>query len=223
MNIQKDNPALSPPGIQGRGIQTYIRNPLLKLLIILVLSIFAFILNVQGQVTALNEKPIADSLRVVSPRDSALRVFNSDSLIEKSMATPDTVLRPGKSTTGAVLASMVVPGLGQIYNESYWKAPLIWGLGYYFVSVYKQQNNLYQQYRRQYAASIDSVNLSGDGNLRGLRDFYQKQRDTFGWYIAIAYIVNLIDAYVDASLYNFEVSPNLQPSSGMRATLTIHF
>ena len=223
MNTSKSNPAITPRGDEERGMQTLIRNPLLRTLFVLVWSFFAFSPTVQGQVTALYDKPIADSLRVVSLRDSALRVFNSDSLIEKTMATPDTVMRPGKSTTTALLASMVVPGLGQIYNESYWKAPIVWGLGYYLVSVYKQQNTLYQQYRREYAVSIDSVNLSGDGNLRGLRDFYLKQRDTFAWYIAIAYIVNLLDAYVDASLYNFEVSPNLQPTNGIRATITIHF
>ena len=55
----------------------------------------------------------------------------------------------------------------------------------------------------------------------GNRNFYHNQRDTFAWYLAIEYVVNLLDAYVDASLYNFEVSPNLQPTTEMRASLRI--
>ncbi len=122
-----------------------------------------------------------------------------------------------------MLASLVVPGAGQIFNGSYWKTPMIWGLGYYFVSIYKQENTLYQKYRKEYSASIDSVNTTGNRSLKDLRDFYHGQRDTFGWYIAITYLINVLDAYVDASLYSFEVSPNLQPSNDLRATLRVRF
>jgi hypothetical protein len=59
-------------------------------------------------------------------------------------------------------------------------------------------------------------NPGGDGRERQLRDFYRRQRDTFGWYMAIAYLVNVLDAYVDASLYGFEVSPNLQPKNDIQ-------
>jgi Family of unknown function (DUF5683) len=169
------------------------------------------------------EQPIATPLRILSLPDSLIRIFNEDSLIAKSVFTSDTVLRKGKSTTVAMLASLVVPGAGQIYNGSYWKTPLIWGLGYYFVSIYKQQNTLYQKYRKEYSASIDSANAAGDPSLRANRDFYHGQRDTFGWYIAFTYLINVLDAYVDASLYSFEVSPNLQPSNDLRATIRIRF
>jgi hypothetical protein len=175
----------------------------------------------QAQVSPHYEQPIATPLRIVSLPDSVIHVFNEDSLIMKTMSNADTVQRPGKSTTVAFVASMIVPGAGQIYNGSYWKAPIIWGVGYYFFSVYNQQNKLYGQYSREYAASIDSNNTRGDLSVRDNRNFYHKQRDTFGWYIAITYVINLIDAYVDASLYNFEVSPNLQPTSELRASVRI--
>lgn len=169
------------------------------------------------------EQPIATPLWILTLPDSLIRIFNEDSLIAKSVFTSDTVLRSGKSTTVALLASLVVPGAGQIYNGSYWKTPMIWGLGYYFVSIYKQENTLYQKYRKEYSASIDSVNTTGNRSLKDLRDFYHGQRDTFGWYIAITYLINVLDAYVDASLYSFEVSPNLQPSNDLRATLRVRF
>jgi len=42
-----------------------------------------------------------------------------------------------------------------------------------------------------------------------LRDFYKDQRDSFGWYFLILYLVNIADAYVDASLSGFDVGTNL--------------
>ena len=143
-------------------------------------------------------------------------LINEDSLIAAATATSDTIVRPGKSTTTAMLSSMVIPGAGQIYNGSYWKAPVIWGTGIYLWSIYRGQNDLYQVHKKAYTASITSQNAAGDGRERQLRDFYHRQRDSFGWYMAIAYIVNVLDAYVDASLYGFEVSPNLQPKNDIQ-------
>jgi hypothetical protein len=141
--------------------------------------------------------------------------LNEDSLITRATATPDTVMRPGKSTTVALLSSMILPGSGQIYNGAYWKAPIVWGAGYYLYSVYRRQNSLYREHRDLYAASIDTTAPNGNGQEKLLRDFYKGQRDTFGWYMAFAYLVTLLDAYVDASLYGFEVSPTLQTTSNI--------
>ena len=175
-----------------------------------------------AQVSPHYEQPIATPLRIVALPDSVVHVFNEDSAAAKMAFSADTVRRPGKSTTVALLASMVIPGAGQIYNGSYWKAPVIWGVGYYFISVYNQQNKLYQQSRVAYTASIDSTHPNGNLSIRdNQRNFYHNQRDSFAWYLAIEYVVNLLDAYVDASLYNFEVSPNLQPTTEMRASLRI--
>ena len=193
----------------------------LKLLGYITLLWFFILPAVRAQVSPRYEQPIATPLRIVSLPDSVIHVFNEDSAVAKMAFNSDTVRRPGKSTTVALLASLVVPGAGQIYNGSYWKAPIIWGVGYYFISVYNQQNKLYQQYRTAYTASIDSASPGGDSNILNNRDFYHKQRDTFAWYLAIEYVINLLDAYVDASLYNFEVSPNLQPTTEMRASLRI--
>ncbi len=195
----------------------------LRPLVYNILLSFFVLTPLHSQQARRYEQPIATPLRILSLPDSLIRIFNEDSLIAKSVFTSDTVLRRGKSTTLALLASLVVPGAGQIYNGSYWKTPMIWGLGYYFVTIYKQENTLYQKYRKEYSASIDSVNATGIRSLKDLRDFYHGQRDTFGWYIAITYLINVLDAYVDASLYSFEVSPNLQPSNDLRATLRVRF
>ncbi|HLP16010.1 MAG TPA: DUF5683 domain-containing protein [Bacteroidota bacterium] len=149
--------------------------------------------------------------------------WNEDSLIAVRMAATDTVMRPKKSATIAMLASLVLPGAGQIYNESYWKAPVIWGFGAYFYSAYRIQDKKYKQYRDAYAATVRPDTLNGQGvtGLQTSRNFYYDDRNKFGWYIAITYVVTLVDAYVDASLFNFEVSPDLQPHGEWKATLHI--
>jgi Family of unknown function (DUF5683) len=169
-------------------------------------------------------QPIATPL-LVGPADSSFQI-REDSLIAQATQTPDTVMRPAKSTTIALLSSMILPGAGQIYNGAYWKPPIIWGFGYYFWSVYHQQDKLFRQHQQLYAESVlaDTVFHVGDANEKSLRDFYQSQKETFGVYLVLTYLVNVVDAYVDASLYNFEVSPNLQPTTkyvGMN--VRIHF
>ena len=159
---------------------------------------------------------VAQGLNRPASAPSKTLLLNEDSLIAAATATNDTIVRPGKSTTIALLSSMALPGAGQIYNGSYWKVPVIWGVGYYFWSVYNNQDKLYRQSKALYTASITATVTSGDLNEKSMRDFYKHQRDTFGWYLAIAYLVNVLDAYVDASLYGFEVSPNLQPKNDIQ-------
>jgi len=117
---------------------------------------------------------------------------------EEETIKNDSVFVPTKSPWTAVLWSAVIPGAGQIYNESYWKAPIIWGvlgwLGYNWV----QNNNSYNEYK-------DLYSQTGDEDYRRLRTFYLDQRDLFTIYIALTYILNLVDAYVDAQLFDFSV------------------
>ncbi|HJY64591.1 MAG TPA: DUF5683 domain-containing protein [Ignavibacteria bacterium] len=110
-----------------------------------------------------------------------------------------------KSPLLAVLLSAVLPGAGQFYNQSYWKIPIIAGLIGYFGYEYIINNNKFKDYRDQYDATITPTNQFGDENLKTLREFYRNQRDDFVWYFIIVYVVNLVDAYVDAHLFDFDV------------------
>src|ERR1035437_6450972 len=62
----------------------------------------------------------------------------------------DTSFVMQKSAWGAVLRSAVIPGLGQIYNQSYWKAPIVWGIGAWLVYNWIQNNKSYKIYRDQF-------------------------------------------------------------------------
>jgi len=101
----------------------------------------------------------------------------------------------------AVLQSAVVPGLGQIYNESYIKAPIIWGTVALLAYGWIYNHDLYTDNRELFLQTSDN-------NYQGLRDFYRDQRDLFTIYIGLVYLLNLVDAYVDAHLYDFNVEEN---------------
>lgn len=128
------------------------------------------------------------NMTIVKPKDPIIKKF-----------------RMRKSPTTAVLLSAVLPGAGQFYNESYWKVPIIGGLVGYFGYEYFRNNNLYKDYRDDYAASQTEINPDGDINLKTLREFYRDQRDDFVWYFLIVYVINMVDAYVDAHLFDFDV------------------
>jgi len=130
------------------------------------------------------------------------------SLFFPSIDTVPTPEHKSKSPRKAMLFSALLPGAGQLYNESYWKVPVVVGFGIYFASQWLHNNRLYGDYRDQYAQSL-LQNPAGNSRLLQIREFYKDQRDTFTWYMAILYFVNVADAYVDASLYDFSVSGDL--------------
>lgn len=123
-----------------------------------------------------------------------------------------------KSPWGAVLRSSVLPGWGQIYNQSYWKAPIIWGAIGWFSYNWVFNNRNYQNYKNLYANSV----LSGQENFlyKRIRDFYRDQRDLFAIYLGLTYLLNMVDAYVDAHLYNFDI---LTSNNEIKLNLQIQF
>lgn len=106
----------------------------------------------------------------------------------------------------AILYSAILPGLGQYYNESYWKIPVVAAFGIYFTYVAIKNNNKFIENRDLYDASITPQNPSGDTRFKNLREFYRDQRDQFILYFGLLYLINIADAYVDAHLFDFDVS-----------------
>lgn len=111
----------------------------------------------------------------------------------------DSTFQMTKSPWGAVARSAVIPGWGQFYNESYWKIPIIWGTAAWFVYNWVDNNNLYKDYKTLYQNSQNEY-------YRRLRNFYRDQRDNFTIYLGLLYLLNLVDAYVDAHLFDFNVN-----------------
>jgi len=111
----------------------------------------------------------------------------------------DTTFVMQKSAWGAVIRSAIFPGWGQVYNESYWKVPIVWGIGGWFIYNYIKNNKDYKNSQNLYLKTIDSQYLSD-------REFYRDQRDLFAMYLVFTYLANLVDAYVDAHLFDFSVT-----------------
>lgn len=148
-----------------------------------------------------------------------LKIYNSsfeniyDSL-KKNIKQDKFVMK--KSPWRAVAYSAVLPGLGQFYNESYWKIPIIAALGGYFAYEIVKNNNEFLKYRDDYANSQTPANPNGDLRYKTLREFYRDQRDQFFLYAGLLYLVNLFDAYVDAHLFDFDVTKSIKITFSFR-------
>ncbi len=110
-----------------------------------------------------------------------------------------------KSPIRASLYSAILPGAGQLYNKKWIKAPIALGLvatGTGFTIYY---NNLYRRYRKAFIAVQEGSpsefsNLTAE-QLAVIQDDYKRKRDYSVALTALAYLLNIVDATVDAHLY----------------------
>jgi len=112
----------------------------------------------------------------------------------------------------ASLYSAILPGLGQAYNEKYWKIPIIYGgavaLGL-AIDFYAER---YSFYRRNLLTQQESgTNELGVSErvLENATNKMRRQRDFFVIMSGLAYMVNIVDAHIDAHLKGFDMSDNL--------------
>lgn len=141
-----------------------------------------------------------------------------------ALEAPDsTASLSTRSPALATILSAVAPGTGQIYAERYWTVPLIWGFGYWFVRNYIQLDRKYDEWSAAYTLTLQQGITAGvgDKNFKRLRDFYHNERDRFAFYLVITYVLNIVDAYVGASLYSFDVSGDLGGGQNVRAEFRI--
>jgi hypothetical protein len=150
-----------------------------------------------------------------SPEGDSLIVESQDTVLLKSYATR---YNPRK----ALLYAAVLPGLGQIYNKKYWKLPLVYGgfiaLGY-AINFYQQG---YTKYKAHLFYNLEN-GLAADGafnpdtgfttsSLRTIVTRYRRERDFMIILTGGMYLLQIIDAHVDAHLKEFDLNPRLQVS-----------
>lgn len=114
----------------------------------------------------------------------------------------------------ALLLAAVLPGSGQIYNRKYWKVPIVYGGFFILTSFALSYNKAYHKYQDQLYGVLETPSIpSPDGyseaQLRTLVDNYRRQRDFFLILDGIFYILQMVDAHVDAHLKEFDLNPNL--------------
>jgi hypothetical protein len=160
------------------------------------------------------------SLRIIFFAFSLLGITfaNAQVQIEEFGQTQDTVkykpidpLAPSK----AAFYSAILPGLGQAYNKKYWKIPIVYGglaVGYYF---YNDNNNFYNEFRAIYKRRLEGYTddkyygIYSDNVLINAQRTYQRNRDISLMVMIGIYVLNIIDANVDAHLIQFNVNENL--------------
>ncbi len=112
----------------------------------------------------------------------------------------------------ASVMSALLPGLGQVYNKKYWKVPIIYGAGAFLAYEISTKNKDYQDYKAQLLNVINgNINPNGysEQQLILLKNQSKKWRDLSIAGVVFLYILNIIDANVDAHLRSFDVSNNL--------------
>jgi hypothetical protein len=133
------------------------------------------------------------------------------------------------SSTRAVIYSAIFPGLGQIYNRKYWKLPIVYGGFMGCIYAISFNSRYYNDYSRAYLDFVDGdpntnsfrnflpygsqiATTNPDwfqGVLKRKKDFYRRNRDLSYIVTAGLYVICMIDAYVDAELFNFDIGQNL--------------
>src|SRR5690625_3633619 len=121
-----------------------------------------------------------------------------------------------KSPVRASLYSAILPGMGQVYNKKYWKVPIVWGLlgtGVGFVLNYDKQ---YKEFRGYYLDKLygneienPTINNMSARQLATIQEERKRTRDYALTLTALVYILNVLDATVDAHLYGMDKDPDL--------------
>lgn len=146
--------------------------------------------------------------------------------VSKGLPTPKKAFIP--SPQRALWLSLVLPGAGQIYNRKYWKLPIVYGgfLGCTYAYLWNQQ--MYMDYSQAYLDIMDSDPSTNsyksmfpptydiDSRLeqfktvfKNRKDRYRRYRDLSAFAFIGVYLLSVVDAYVDAQLSVFDITPDL--------------
>ena len=129
----------------------------------------------------------------------------------------------------AMWLGIVIPGAGQIYNHKYWKLPIIYGGFVGCIYAWRWNGMMYKDYSQAYMDIVDDDpntqsynqflhlgNVINDSNkstwenkFKRRKDFYRRYRDLSIFVLIGVYALSVLDAYVDASLSEFDISDDL--------------
>ena len=133
--------------------------------------------------------------------------------IEKLNKNKPLTLDPRK----AGWKSAILPGLGQYYNRKYWKIPIVWGAIGTGIGFIIWNNNQYIRYKNAFNAQLNGLphefsDITGVDLLMALGNAQERRKRQRDYAIAITlgvYILNIVDAVVDAHLYEGRRDPDL--------------
>ena len=174
----------------------------------------------------------ADSI-AASNRQTMLEMTSAPDIREEpvpadSQQNAVDVKRWVPNPTKATWLALVIPGGGQIYNRKFWKLPIFYGgfagCAYALTWNSKMYNDYADAYRDAVNGNWNSSSITDllppgyTGNishsqltetLRRRKDTYRRYRDLSIFAFAAVYLLSVVDAYVDAELSNFDITPDL--------------
>ena len=175
---------------------------------------------------------VGDSTKLIPvgvvPVDTLAAV--TDTVAKKPDFDPDYVVRDfNPDPNRAVWLSALCPGLGQLYNRRYWKLPIVVGAFMGLAYATDWNNSMLSDYTQGYRDLMDNdpstksyknfypPNTKEDSldktwlqkTFKSRKDFYRRNRDLCIISMVGVYLLAMVDAYVDASLAHFDISPDL--------------
>ena len=179
---------------------------------------------------------VSDSVEVAAPDSTVQAVLMAADSVGVPEVKMKLAFKP--NPTKAVLFALV-PGLGQIYNRKYWKLPIVYGglMGCMYAVTWNNKN--YKDYSTAYFDLMYDVKNNPDNpdkwsnswqdiakkngyepekfitdtrwqdNIKRRKDYFRRYRDLSIIITAGVYAICMIDAYVDAQLFDFDISPDL--------------
>ena len=127
------------------------------------------------------------------------------------------------SPSRAAFYSAILPGMGQIYNKKYWKAPIVWGILGGTTYLYIDNNSIYKRYRTAFKlrkaglqdeftlidATGNSSVLISEAGLESAQKQLRENRDLALLSTVLIYILQIVEASVNAHLLQFNTDDNL--------------
>ena len=184
--------------------------------------------------TDVNVPAIASADSVKMPVDSVFTAQDSSNLAKLNQSLKPVKKKRDWSTwhpeaKRAMWMALVLPGAGQIYNRKYWKLPIIYGGFVGCAYAITWNNQMYHDYSQAYldimdddpntqsynqflhlGATIDASNIDRYKEIfRKRKDKFRRWRDMEVFVMIGVYAFSVIDAYVDASLSEFDISDDL--------------
>ena len=184
--------------------------------------------------TDVNVPAIASADSVKMPVDSVFTAQDSSNLAKLNQSLKPVKKKRDWSTwhpeaKRAMWMALVLPGAGQIYNRKYWKLPIIYGGFVGCAYAITWNNQMYHDYSQAYLDIMDDdpntqsynqfLHLGAtidESNIERYKEIFRKRKDKFrrwrdmGVFVMIGvYAFSVIDAYVDASLSEFDISDDL--------------
>jgi hypothetical protein len=118
----------------------------------------------------------------------------------------------------AAFYSAIFPGMGQVYNKKYWKAPIVWGAMGTSIYYYLINNSSYKRYRTAYKLrknnlvdefTINGIEIISEETLERAQNQLRENRDLSLLTTVILYVLQIVEASVNAHLLQFNTDDNL--------------